>query len=683
MKGRSFRSATVDRAGSMPAQLYSEATGIPPTDPTTPLPTTGSTGVFVDTTATNVASTLDPSITDLAYDMSWDTGHKASKILMPFLLIPGLAQSKAGISSTCRHRYAGYTDESAAYAPLPIAVTTRGRGNGGTQRYVRDTQDLFDLLAAAVTAAEAAGCTVYGGGRCAVIVGYSTGAFDLQLALARRPEGVLAGAELFPNFDIGYDADDGYRQLVSDTIRSTYLDTQIGARGQGSAAELDPYMARNAIDGLPRNLAMLGAPHLWVFGDETEAPLVPIPKPSRLSSALRAHPASAAKTHVWITTDADAVRVLHGRGLPGEDAGVDSTGAQLAERRFVRAALAAREWTMPRETPAGGLRVFGWMAAKEIANATDPADNRPGWEMWLGPNAGPRSDEAAGGTKHACEVRVFDAGKQFLIEPVTSADGYYEIRRDGDTRKGTIEAGGKRIVRMNEAPVISTLDEAGFTDVWHSDTVGAGTVSTWAASIGAKSWVSTLVASDPATATDGDGKQVVRFTASSSHRLKMASLLVDPTQDFTLAFVLNNRSATANKYLFELRHKGGTSAVSIWRSSGIRVSYLNASNANAFGTSNIEQPMTAAAKHWVVIQRRDDVVSLSVDGAVLIKATVTAGTFTTSTVETLIGCGLGNDGTTYYNHSDVDYYTIAAAQAVVARPMLDASWARMKTVWSF
>ena len=262
MKGRSFRSATVDRAGSMPAQLYSEATGIPPTDPTTPLPTTGSTGVFVDTTATNVASTLDPSITDLAYDMSWDTGHKASKILMPFLLIPGLAQSKAGISSTCRHRYAGYTDESAAYAPLPIAVTTRGRGNGGTQRYVRDTQDLFDLLAAAVTAAEAAGCTVYGGGRCAVIVGYSTGAFDLQLALARRPEGVLAGAELFPNFDIGYDADDGYYQLVSDTIRSTYLDTRIGARGQGSAAELDPYMARNAIDGLPRILAMLGAPHL-------------------------------------------------------------------------------------------------------------------------------------------------------------------------------------------------------------------------------------------------------------------------------------------------------------------------------------------------------------------------------------------------------------------------------------
>jgi len=62
---------------------------------------------------------------------------------------------------------------------------------------------------------------------------------------------------------------------------------------------------------------------------------------------------------------------------------------------------------------------------------------------------------------------------------------------------------------------------------------------------------------------------------------------------------------------------------------------------------------------------------------------VTAGTFTTSTVETLIGCGLGNDGTTYYNHSDVDYYTIAAAPFAVPRPMLDASWARMKTVWSF
>lgn len=676
--------ATVDSSGLMPAQLYSEAVGVPPTDPTTPIPTTGASGVFVDTTATNVASTLDPTITDLAYDMSWDTGHKASKILVPFLMIPGLAQSKAGISSTCRHRYSGYADEAAEYAPLPIAVTTRGRGNGGTQRYVRDTQDLLDILAAAVTAAEAAGCTVYGGGRCCVPVGYSTGAFDLQLLLARRPEAVLAGAEFFPNFDIGYDADDGYYQLVSNTIRATYLDTQVGVRGQGSAAELDPYMARNAIDGLPRVLALLGAPHLWVFGDETEAPLVPIPSPSRLSSALRAHPASAAKTHVWITTDADAVRVLHGRGLPGEDAGVDSTGAQLAERRFVRAALAAREWTLPRETPAGGLRVFGWMAAKEIADAADPADNRPGWEMWFGPSAGPRSAESTGGTLHACELQVFDAGKQFLIEPVTSQNGHYEIRRDGDTRKGTITAGEKRIVRMNEAPSIATLDEAGFTDVWHSDTVGAGAVSSWAASVGAKSWGPTAVASNPSTATDGNGKQVIRFTAASVHRLALSTLLVDPREDFTIALVLNDRTGTTNAYWMELRRKADTSALSLWRSSGARLSYLLTSGGASGLAGEIEQPAASAGVRWIVLRRKQDVMSISVDGAVLIKSAVTADTFNVSaTVETLIGCRLGNDGTTYFQGASLDYYTIAAAQSAIPRPMLDASWAALKTKWSF
>ena len=115
----------------------------------------------------------------------------------------------------------------------------------------------------------------------------------------------------------------------------------------------------------------------------------------------------------------------------------------------------------------------------------------------------------------------------------------------------------------------------------------------------------------------------------------------------------------------------------------MRVSFLNASGANAFGSSEIEQPMTATAKHWLVLRRKSDVVSLSVDGAVLIKATATADTFTTSTVETLIGCRLGNDGTTYFSGADVDYYTIAVAQSALSRPMLDASWAALKTKWTF
>lgn len=673
-----FGLASADADGAMPAAAYRQYAGVPPTDPTTPVPTTGASGTYVDTTATNVASTLDPSITDLAYDMSWDTGHKASKILMPMILLPGLAQSKAGISTACRHRYAGYTDENGAYAYLPIAVTTRGRGNGGTQRYVRDTQDVFDILAAAVTAAEAAGCTVYGGGRCAVFVGYSTGAVDLLLALVRRPEGVLAGACFYPNFDLGYDSDDGYYQLVSNAVRTDYLDSRVGVRGQGTAAELDPYMARNAIDGAPRILAIPSSPDLWVFGDETEAPLVPIPSPSRLTSALRAHPSSAAKTHTWITTSLDATRVLH-------DSGVDGSGSILAERRFVRAALGAREWVFPRDTPPGGVRVFGWMATRAVNDAADVADNRPGWELWTGPNANPRSDEPAGGTLHACELAVFDAGKQFLLDCVSSqGDGYFEIVRDDDVRAGTMTNGVKTIVRLNESPVVTSLAAAGFTDVWHSDTgnTGTTTVTAWAAVTGGKTFTASV--NHPSTATDGNGEQAIRFTAASTTAMILSGLLFDPREDFTLCFAMNHRTGTSNQYLFELRRNADTSAFSVWRSSGTRVSYLQTGGGSDGLAGAIEQPTGSGAVRWVAIRRKSDVMSLSVDGAVLIKSAVTGDDFNTAaTVRTILGARLANDGSTIFQWADVDFYAIASAQEALSRARIDAAWAYCKTRHTF
>jgi hypothetical protein len=670
--------ATPDAAGAMPAAAYRQYAGEPPTDPTDALPTTGASGTYVDTTATNVVSTLDPSITDLAYDMSWDTGHKATKTLVPWIQLPGLALSKAAIGATCRHRFASYTNTAATRAPLPIAVTLRGRGNGGTQRYVRDTQDVFDILAAAVTAAEGAGCTVYGGGRCAVVTGYSTGGIDTLLALVRRPEGVLAGAVFFPNFDLGYDADDGYYQLVSNTIRADYLDLRVGVRGQGTAAQLDPYMARNAIDGAPRILAIPNSPDLWIFGDETEAPLVPIPSPSRLSSAMRAHPGSAAKTHTWITTSLDSDRVLH-------DAGVNGAGSILAERRFVRAALDSEEWVFPRDTPPGGVRVFGWMATRAINDAADVADNRPGWELWTGPNANPRSDEPEGGTLHACELAVFDAGKQFLLDVVSSqGDGYYEIVRDDDVRTGTMTNGAKTIVRLNESPVVTSLAGAGFTDVWHSDTgnTGTTTVTAWAAVTGGKTF--TASANHPSTATDGNGEQAMRFTAASTTAMILSGLLFDPREDFTLCFAMNHRTGTSNQYLFELRRNADTSAFSVWRSTGTRLSYLQTGGGTDGLAGAIEQPTGSGAVRWVAIRRKSDVMSLSVDGAVLIKSAVTGDSFNTSaTVRTILGARLANDGSTIFQWADVDFYAIASAQEALSRARIDAAWAYCKTRHAF
>jgi hypothetical protein len=280
---------------------------------------------------------------------------------------------------------------------------------------------------------------------------------------------------------------------------------------------------------------------------------------------------------------------------------------------------------------------------------------------------------------------VYDAGKQFMFDVVSSqGDGYYEILRDGDTRTGAMIAGAKTIVRMNEAPTVASLAAAGFTDVFHSDTsvTGTTTVTAWAAATGAKSFVAS--ANHPSTATDGDGKQAIRFTLGSSTKMTMSSLLVDPRSDFTIALVLNDRTGTSNAYWLEMRRKADTSALSLWRSSGARVSYLLTSGGASGLAGSIEQPAAAAAKRWIVVQRKDDVMSISVDGAVLIKSAVTADTFNVNaTVETLIGGRLANDGTTYFQFASLDYYTIAAAQTAIPRPLLDASWTFLKSKWTF
>lgn len=646
----------------------------PPTDPTDPISTTGASGTYSEASVNTVVSSLDPSITNLAYQRCHDTGHAATKTLLPILYIPGLGQAGTAIDDTCKRRVAAYTDGTTA--PLVIAATTRGRGAGGTQRYVKDTQDLFDIGAAAVTAVEGLGATVYGSGRSFVIVGYSTGCFDALLAACRCPDRVLALILYYPNFDLGVDPDDGYWALQSNTIRTGYLVSQIGDRGTGTPAEVDPYLARNAIDGIGRVIAIPGGPDVWILGDQDEAPNVPIPAPGRLAAAIQAVQQAIPKAHVHITQTGDSNRILHNSGING-------TGSIYAERYWVPTVLSnAAEWALPRESPAGGLRMFGWFSMRTISGSANPEEDRPGLELWTGPNAGPRSD-TDGGTLHACEIYYLDAARQFSLKPVTTQNGYYEIRRGGDIRKGTITAGAETYLNLNAAPTLTALSDAGFTDVWHSDTgvTGTTTVTAWAAVTGGKTF--TASANHPSTATDGDGETCIRFTAASTTKMLLASQIIDPRSDCTLVLVAN-QGATANKYFFEINRHGDRSALTVWRSSGTRVSYTLADASSGLGASNIEQPTTAAAKHFLALRRESGVWMLSVDGTTWTRATVSADTFTTSgTVETVIGCGWANGAGAYWNHADVDYYAIASVQSALPVAQIHAAWKYLKTRHTF
>jgi hypothetical protein len=184
---------------------------------------------------------------------------------------------------------------------------------------------------------------------------------------------------------------------------------------------------------------MKGGPHVWIIGDEDEAPSVPIPRPSRLAAALQAIPEAIPKTHVHITRSGDARRFLHGDGTAG-DWGIGGDSNTWAERLFMPTLLAdVAEWSFPRQTTPGGYRVFGWMKTREIAGSDDPRDDRPGFSVWLGSTPDPEGHLASpardsGGCQYAAEMIWNDAGRQFEFAPVTSRAGYVAVQVDGDRR---------------------------------------------------------------------------------------------------------------------------------------------------------------------------------------------------------------------------------------------------------
>lgn len=662
-------SVTVDRAGRATAAMYREHAGEPSTDPTAAIPTTGASGSYYTASGT-CASTITPAITDLAFDVCVDTGHLADKEIVILIVVPGLGLSKDAIDSTYKHRLASYTMAGRAFAVVPVSL--RGRGASGNQKYVKDTQDIRDIAAAAAALLEGQGATVFASGAQFIPVGYSTGGFDVAQLLSRCPEAIAGAAVVYyPNHDIGADAERGYYQLVAGTqVSADYFDTQVGARGRGLAADVAPYVARNPNLSVGRLLACRGAPRLDIYGDEDEARSVPIPPPSMfVASCIE----GGAKVHGRITKIGDADRILHNDGING-------AGTIASEPRWVPYALAnAAAWKLPRVSPPGGFIALGWWKMEAVTGSSNPALDRPGLEVWTGPNASPKSD-AAGGTKHAFALEYNDAASEVSILPITAEAGYYEAYRGLDVRKGALTPGSRTRISFNESPTLAALSDV-WPDVFHASdgvTEVALAVSNWAALAGGKSFAT--AANHPALFTDGDGKLCIRFTAASSTSLIMTGAIVDVTRVFTLGFVLNERSATANKYLLEISNTGTNSHFIMWRSTGTRVSYLlDGGSASGIGASNIERTTSTGAKHWIVIQRTDDdILRLMVDGVVWSEAAITADTFTqTGTLKTGLGHGFASGAV--YLPSDVDYYTICASQTAIPRPLLDASWEFLKT----
>ena len=117
--------ASVDGAGTLPADLYQGLVGEPPTAPTAAIDTSAASGSYSEATVTNVASTIDAgTIANLSYRRCHDTGQAAARTLMPLMLLPGFGGSGTEFSTATLRRFA-------SYGFLVISPTTRGRGSAG------------------------------------------------------------------------------------------------------------------------------------------------------------------------------------------------------------------------------------------------------------------------------------------------------------------------------------------------------------------------------------------------------------------------------------------------------------------------------------------------------------------------------------------------------------------------
>lgn len=652
--------------------LYSSIVGDSPIDPTADIPTTGATFSYSEATVTNLASSIDPSITNIGYKRCHDIGHASTGRLIVTIPFPGFGVD--GIANTpdsLARRWASYVDPDTGRSPLVVCPRTRGRGGAsGTLDYARDSQDIADIIDSAVSAV---GNSVYGysttGGASAICIGYSTGGLDALNFAARFPDRCLGVILYYPNYDIGFDTQDSYYVLQRPDKR-----TQIAAsvhpggdtRMSAGVANLDQYLARNPIDAIARIMAIPNGPHVWLISDLNETEI--LPSATRLQKALQAIPAAKSKAHIHLTQTGDANRVLHADGLNG-------ASEIYAERYFFPYLLnKSTEWTMPRRSPESGLRVLGWMKTKLF-------------ELWMGPNTAPKTAAGAGGKDHAAELRYDDYTRRFKINPLCSTNGYVQVLRDADNHSETFTAGTEKTVDLNIVRSISAVTDIGIEHSFRAD-VGVTNVSgvtNWADQIGALAFTEST--NKPALTTDSDSKSLIRFTGSSSHKLVLPSLLVDPTQDFTV-FVVTNKTNTTLGSLIECSHHGTNARAGLQYTSAVTSGYAY-DNAGSWAIANTNgiggQVWGQNKKRVLVLMRKSNVLYAFIDGDLWSYSPYNSGTTftTTGTNTTSIGCGWANGGGAYWQFFTGDVYEVDSKQSATSEVDVYAYVALMRSRWTF
>ena len=661
----------------MPAELYRVYVGAPGTDPTTEVPSVA--GSYTTVTAT-LASSIDPSITDLAYKRVHIAG--AAEYL-PLIVIPGLGQSLAGIPTTYLERLAAYQDPDTGRRYLVIAITTRGRGNSGTEDCVRSSYDIADILDHAVAAT---GVTVFGSGKSAVVAGYSTGAHGALLFARRFPDRVIALVCQWPNFDF-LDAKDGYYAKVSETIRTNYLDAWLGNLRTRPTTVVDYYRAANPIDGLGEFMAADGAPPIWIIADAGDPATVPLPDHNRLIEACQSFPAGAARTHAHVSASGDTYRFQHGAGGAGE--GFANASNVYAERFWAATCLASPEERLwPRF---GRVRVLGFLETRR-----DVASGRPGFAIWLGTNTDPRGDVytapgvQCGGQGFVADLDYDDSGTTYRLDLRTSASGHTQVIRHLDNRKTAITAGTPLIVDLNAAPSFASLAAAGMQHDFNASLglTGSAPVTAWADQIGALTFTASA---GPSTGTDGNGEAYLGFTSGSSQYMSLSQLAFDPRADFTVVLVVNKTISTS-QYYFSTSHHGTRAELAIWHNSTEKATYLLDTN-GTYGTETSNgvgnHTFSLNAVHAIVLRRYTAVdgtptLGIGVDGSNWSESEILADTFTTTgTNTTYIGAGWADGGGVPWQYLTGRIYRVAW----VARAMSDADVAglvaRLKTDHTF
>lgn len=674
--------ASPDIAGVMPPEAYQQFSSTPPTDNTAAVPTTGATGVYTDADITTVTSSIDPTITNIGYKRTYDNGHAATQKLVATLLFPGFGQSGRNTSmfpDAMAQRMAGYVDPSSGRAPLVLRTETRGRGNGGTIDYARDGQDALDILdhvGAALTANVFGYATNTDGSFKkdtipAIVVGYSTGALDALNFACRFPDRTLAVVLYYPNYDIGYDPSDSYYMLRPASTRASiagWVHPGGDLRLTPGAASLDQYLVRNPIDAIARIMALPNGPHVWLLGDIPDDDV--LPTKTRLRDAIQGIAGAKAKLHIHLTTTGDFNRILHSQGPNG-------AGSAYAERYFFPYALKnAAEWTIPQKSPDGDLRLPGWMKTKLF-------------EVWTGNTNNPKSAAGAGGKDHAGELKYDNAARRFRFRPLTTTNGYLQIIREGVKRVKQFTAGQDLFVDLNVSEVITTVADLGFTSSWRAD---AGVTN----SSGVTHWVDNIggvldflpVSNKPALSTDANGKNFIQLTAASSHALQIAQLLLNPLQDFTIAFTYKKMSATNNQYLLDFAHVGSAALFGMQYSSATSGYFLTDSNtwfiqnSNGLGGCTTSQDVI----HVAYMTRRNGTAYMNLDtlnGSVP-SSPFSATTFTTSgSNKTTIGAGWANGAGVLWRYADIGVYEIDIKQEASSEADMISHFALMKSRWAF